>query len=160
MVSDFSASARVVRRAQCRRNSLRRRSYEQAQDLLKDPKHWVEDFTAYEALQALREKTMPLDPNRYGNSPDDWKPFAHLPELAERTVLDLLYEYDRARREHVINSSGNQTWILVSHSTELTASDEAVRKRLVEVLKAKCLVILDPMSLLHKDVYYSIVTDW
>ena len=62
----------------------------QATDLRDHPKQWAHDPEAYRAVSRLRQKTSPFDPNQYGDTPDDWKPFPHEPTLATVGIGDLI----------------------------------------------------------------------
>jgi hypothetical protein len=80
--------------------------------------------------------------------------------LAEQTIGDLISDYDYAKRQHVIKVGNKPKWVLVPYSTDLMSSEPDLRRRAREAMDKKCLVILDPMSLLHKTVYQEIVNNW
>ena len=132
----------------------------QALDLRDSPQAWAQDQNAFEAVRALREKTVPFDPNQYGSTPESWRPFSHVPELQEQTIADLIFNYDVAKRQHVVDAGEKPKWVLVSYSADLLSDDAERRKRARDAMDKKCLVILDPMSLLHRTLYRSIVNTW
>jgi len=132
----------------------------QAIDLRNSPQAFAQDQNAYEAVRALREKTVPFDPDQYGSTPELWRPFAHVPELQEQTIADLIFNYDAAKRQYVVDAGSKPKWVLVSYSADLLSDDAERRKMARNALDNKCLVILDPISLLHKTLYNSIVNTW
>ena len=105
-------------------------------------------------------RRVPFDPDQYGSTPESWKPFSHVPELHEQTIANLIFNYDQAKRQYIVDDGGKPKWVLVSYSLDLLSDDGDRRKRAREALDKKCLVVLDPMSLLHKTVYKSIVNTW
>lgn len=135
-------------------------THEQADQLVSDSGQWAQEVQAYEAVRALRAKTVALDPGQYGDSPDDWRPFSNPPALASMRIADLIQEYDQAKRHHVINTGGKQKWVLTSYSADFVSTDPERRKRAREALHGKCMVVLDPLSMLHKTVYQTIVSNW
>jgi hypothetical protein len=132
----------------------------QALELRDSPQAWAQDQNAYEAVRALREKTVPFDPDQYGDTPESWRPFSHVPELQEHTIADLISNYDMAKRQYVVDAGGKPNWVLVSYSADLMSDDVERRKRARDAMDGKCLVILDPISLMHKKLYKSIVNTW
>jgi len=132
----------------------------QAKQLQNSPKKWAQDLNAYQAVKALREQTMPFSPAEYGDTPDDWKPFSHLPELEKVAVSELIRQYDYAKRDYELETGRKPKWALVSYSAELLSDDVHARNRARDAMRAKSLVVLDPMSLLHKTVYQNLITNW
>lgn len=133
----------------------------QATDLQAHPETWAQDVPAYKAVQELRLKTAPFGPTKYGPSPDDWIPFPHVDELAERTVGDLITNYDQAKRRHAIDYGKRPKWVLISYSSHMLSNEAEDRKTARDVMgNSKCLILLDPISLLHKSVYQNIVNSW
>ena len=49
---------------------------------------------------------------------------------------------------------------MVSHSSQMLSADSDEREGAREATKERCLVVLDPISLLHKSVYQHLVTNW
>jgi hypothetical protein len=75
-------------------------------------------------------------------------------------IADVIQEYDQAKRDYVINTGGKQKWVLTSYSADFVSTDPDRRKRAREALHGKCMVVLDPLSMLHKTVYQTIVSNW
>jgi hypothetical protein len=132
----------------------------QAVELVTNPAKWAQDESAWEAFQAVRKMTVEFDPNLYGDTPDLWKPFSHIPGFETVTMGEVVSQYDRARREHMRNSNKKPNWVLMSYSDGLLSEDPQVRKLAREALKSKCLIILDAVSLLHRSIYQNLVTSW
>jgi hypothetical protein len=132
----------------------------QAVELLTKPEEWAQDLAAYKSILALREKTVPFDADQYGAAPDDWRPFPHLPELAEQTIADLIFDYDFAKRQHILNTGNKPKWVLVSYSSRMLSSDPETRRNAREAMAGKCLVVVDPLSLLHRAVFQHLVNSW
>ena len=97
----------------------------QATDLQRDPARWAQDLDAYKAVQALRLKTLPYDPDQYGDTPDDWKPF---PDTAT-TIGDLITDYDKAKRHHALQQEKVPKWVLFSYSSQLLSDEKEDRDR-------------------------------
>jgi hypothetical protein len=133
---------------------------QQAAQMVENPAKWAQDENAWQAFQAVRKMTAAFDPDLYGDRPDLWTPFSYIPGLEKVAMGEVISQYDRARREYVRNSNKTPNWVLVSYSDGLLSEDPQARKAAREALKSKCLIVLDPVSLLHKTIYQNLVTSW
>jgi hypothetical protein len=126
----------------------------QAQELHDEPDRYAQDPECFRLMLRLMGKTSDFNIGRYGDSPNDWQPF---PQLARPlTIREIIEDYDQAKRVHAGNDA---RWILVSYSEEITSSDRDTQRMARSALASEpCLVILDPVSLMHRDIYQRIIT--
>ncbi len=130
----------------------------QAEELWKDPDRYATKPDAFRRMRALIALTSQIDAGRYGASPDDWKPFPQV--QANVTVRDLFDAYDNARRQWERENNIKPEWMLVSYSSQVLDANPEERQAAHEELKDEpCLLIIDPISLLHKGVHDRFVID-
>ncbi len=130
----------------------------QAHALDSEPDTVCRDAEAYRALRRVMEETNSLLPDRYGDSPNAWKPF---PELDEN-IVELLGRYDLGKRQWLLERKEQSccNWLLTSYSEEFLSENgerwQAAERRLRE---GPCLVLIDPVSLLHRHIYRRMIVD-
>jgi hypothetical protein len=116
---------------------------------------------AFERLMDLLQETAPFDPERYGERPEDWRPFE--PEPANPTVEEVIYNFDRAQRDwhrdHVDDFAGLVTpYVFVPYGDALRSA--STRQRARESLQdGPALVVFDPISLVHEDVHGEVIVN-
>lgn len=126
----------------------------QAIELRDDPDVYSEDVAILTKMRAVMDITSLFNVDRYGNSPDEWKPF---PQLG-MSIKDIIDQYDVEKRAHYQNNNDFAKWIVVSYSEELFSADRTVRAGAQSSIENKpCLVIVDPVSLMHRKIYNSIL---
>lgn len=130
----------------------------QAQQLYDEPATYCISQDAFLLMCEMMQKTAPFAVERYGNSPNDWKPFPQLnPTL---TIRDIIDAYDDDKREESRARNEHAKWILVSYSDEIVAPSYQVRQSArASINSGPCLVIIDPVSLMHRDVFNFIITN-
>jgi hypothetical protein len=127
---------------------------DQATEILNDPDRYAQDPESFRLMLRLMDKTSPFDVGRYQASPNEWIPFPQLEYPL--TIREIIEEYDREKRTH---AGKDAKWVLVSYSDEMASSDIATRTMARTAIGAgPCLVILDPVSLLHNEIYSRFIT--
>lgn len=129
----------------------------QAKELSDDPERHAVDPDAFRLLHAVMQKTAAFTLDRYGDSPDDWIPF---PQLAKPiSIREIITAYDAAKRDYARSLNEQAPWILVSLSEQIASPNYKVRQQAQEDLQAgPCLVIVDPVSLMHRQVFDKLIT--
>ena len=132
---------------------------EQAQQLHDDPQTYAHNPEALELMLAMRNKTsLPFAIGRYGASPDDWKPFPHFTD--DPSIVDIIDAYDFHKRGESIEKTNRAQWLLVSYSDAIVAQDPATRQEAREAIySGPSLVIVDPVSLMHRDIFNRIIVN-
>lgn len=126
----------------------------QAIELRDDPTVYSQDGNILTKMLAVMNRTSPFNVDRYGNSPDEWKPFPQL----NASIKDIIEQYDADKRDHYQSNNDFAKWIVVSYSEEMFSADAAVRANARNSIDNKpCLVIVDPVSLMHRRIYNSIL---
>lgn len=127
----------------------------QAIELRDDPSKRI-NSQAFDLMLGILNKTSGFDIERYGTSPDDWKPF---PQLAEPwTIREIIEAYDKAKRDWQKERREPAKWIVVSYSDEIVSSNPVTRRQAHEAITdLPCLVIVDPLSVMHRDVFHQII---
>ena len=111
---------------------------------------------AYPDLMALLQDTTPFDPQRYGERPELWRPFDPEPDDGDPTVEQVIFEFDRARRDWYRDHQNGDLgppppYVFVPYAAALR--DLATRQRARGHLQERpSLVVFDPLSLVHEDV--------
>ncbi|MBZ0283015.1 MAG: hypothetical protein K8L97_19920 [Anaerolineae bacterium] len=105
------------------------------------------------------ELTSGFDLDRYGESPDDWKPFAEFEDIY--SVLDILRSYDDGKKGWLREQGedhGKTKWLLVSNSEEILSDNMEQRQTAIDsMLQGPCLIIVDPVSLLHEKIFNRVI---
>lgn len=126
----------------------------QATELRDDPAAHSQDKNLLTKMLAVMDKTSAFNIDRYGNLPDDWEPFPQL----NASIKDIINQYDADKRVHFQNNRDYAKWIVVSYSEEMFSANAAERANARNSIANKpCLVIVDPVSLMHRDIYNSIL---
>ena len=111
---------------------------------------------AYPDLMALLQDTTPFDPQRYGERPELWRPFDPEPHGSDPTVEQVIFDFDRARRDWYRDHQNGDlgpppSYVFVPYAAALR--DPATRRQARGHLQERpSLVVLDPLSLVHEDV--------
>jgi hypothetical protein len=106
----------------------------------------------------MMHKTSDFDINRYGHAPNDWRPFPQLDDYW--TIRNLIDAHDRDKRAWAQQNNQDAKWILVSYSNEMLSADAEVRDKAREAIQeGPCLIIIDPVSLMHKKIYNDIIVN-
>jgi hypothetical protein len=131
---------------------------EQARQLYGEPETYAVNRDALRLMCEVMEKTSPFSLDRYGDSPNDWRPF---PQLGPTfTIKALLNAYDDEKREEFRGRNEFAKWILVSYSDEIVAPSPQVRQGARDAINSgPSLVVIDPISLMHRDVFGHIITN-
>lgn len=116
---------------------------------------------AFDAMMGLLEQTVPFDPLRYGDRPEDWRPFAEALDPTDWTVEQVVAGLDDAKRTWQRDyGDGSRTGrsALVPFGAALrdpNTVDNALRH-----LKARhSLIVFDPLSLMHHEVYRDVMNN-
>jgi hypothetical protein len=128
-------------------------THAQAVELQQDPDRYAVEPAVFRLMCELMDRTAPFDPNRYGTSPNDWKPF---PQRPEATIDSLLSGYVREKLEWAQKIKNPTKSILVSYSDEVLSADPKTRLAARNALKddgGPFLVLIDPVSLMHRAVH-------
>lgn len=130
----------------------------QAEQLRNDPQKYGSHPAIFSVMKDVMQITSAFDVARYGDTPDDWTPF---PQLAERmTIRQIIEEYDLEKRTWFKQQNNFAKWLLVSYSDEILNEDPSVREKAIEYIEnGPCLIVLDPVSLMHRDIFQKIVID-
>lgn len=130
----------------------------QAQQLHDNPGLYAHQPQTLEMMKSVLQISSQFDVSRYGDSPDDWVPF---PQLAGRlTIRELVSSYDLAKKDwYKREQRGRANWFIASYSdalfsTELEKRDSAH----ATILNGPCLLILDPLSLMHRHIFDTIIS--
>jgi hypothetical protein len=128
----------------------------QAQELLEFPDRFAHNRPAFDLMCSVMDLTSKYKTDRYGESPDEWIPF---PQLGENwTIREIIDIYDYDKRSWCITNEQAANWIIVSYSDEIISSNPDIREKAREDIQSgPCLIIVDPVSLMHKDVYQTII---
>jgi len=130
----------------------------QAENLLTDPATYARDQETLKLIYDAMGVTSPFTPERYGASPNDWRPFPQL--QAPWRIADIVNQCDRAKRDDAKRRNKFAPWIVVSYSEDLVSPDDLARKRARDAIRTgPCLVIVDPVSLMHRDVFQSLIVN-
>jgi hypothetical protein len=129
----------------------------QAEELRDNPASCAKDLKMLNLMCEMMQKTSSsFDVQRYGDSSDDWQPY---PQLANFSIKDIINLYDEQKRDDAISRKQYAKWILVSYSDKLLSKVYADRSEaLTAIQKGPCLVIVDPLSLMHKEVFEYVIT--
>jgi hypothetical protein len=115
--------------------------------------------SAFTEVMALLERTAPFDPERYGARPEAWRPFEPV-EATDPTVEEVMFGFDDAKRSwHRDNpDDGSPTrYAFVPYGEALRDPKTSVKAR--DRLKSRpSLIVFDPVSLMHKQVYKDVMT--
>jgi len=127
----------------------------QAIELRDDPSKRINP-QAFDLMLNVLKRTSGFDVERYGVSPDQWKPF---PQIEQSwTVREIIEAYDGAKRAWLKERREPAKWIIVSYSDEIVSDNALIRKKAQEaIIDVPCLVIVDPLSIMHKDVFHQII---
>lgn len=131
-------------------------THSQALELQNDPTKRVSS-NAFELMLNLMSKTSTFDVQRYGQSPNEWKPFPQIDP--PWSIGEIIENYDREKRTWLHEKQKYAPWIVVSYSDEIMSKDEDRREAARDALRPEipCLVIVDPVSMMHIDVYNRIL---
>jgi hypothetical protein len=129
----------------------------QAEELRDKPAEFAKDLKMLKLMCEMMQRTSSsFDVMRYGDSSDDWQPY---PQLVDFSIKDIINLYDEQKREDAISRKQFAKWILVSYSDKLLSKVYADRSEaLAAIQKGPCLVIVDPLSLMHKEVFDYVIT--
>jgi hypothetical protein len=109
---------------------------------------------AYPQVMDLLAATAPFDPTRYGDRPEQWRPFEPNPVEGDPTVEQVIDDFDRARRDWYLEhreADRPPPHVFVPYSAALR--DPATRQRAKQRLQERpSLVVIDPLSLVHEAV--------
>jgi hypothetical protein len=130
----------------------------QAEQLEADPNKYANDSATLKLMCDLMQKTnVKFDVTRYGDTPDDWQPF---PQLENVSIKEIVNTYDYEKRTDAFTRNDHAKWIIVSYSADVLSGDAQTRqKALNEIEEGPCLVIVDPVSLMHREVFNRIITN-
>jgi len=130
----------------------------QAEQLEADPDKYADNSATLKLMCDLMQKTnVKFDVTRYGDTPDDWQPF---PQLESVSVKEIVNSYDYEKRGDAFARNDHAKWIIISYSADVLSGDALTRqKALNEIEEGPCLVIVDPVSLMHKEVFNRIITN-
>jgi hypothetical protein len=133
----------------------------QAQELVEGKNLAVDQQICERVLNVAKGS---FDVNRYGLTPEDWKPFPPMPQLGweGHTLRQILVACEKDKRDYVQKNSTlinrdeyDLNRVLVSY-TGLFSGDFNQRKTAIENLEnGPCLVFIDPISMMHKQVRYT-----
>lgn len=131
----------------------------QAEQLNQAPEQYAHNTEAYELIKNAMELTSGFDLDRYGMSPDDWRPFAEFEDIY--SVLDILRSYDDEKKRWTREQGegyGKTKWLLVSKSEEILSDNIEERQAAIDsMLEGLSLVIVDPFSLMHKKTFDRVI---
>jgi hypothetical protein len=129
----------------------------QAEELRDNPAGCAKDLNMLNLMCEMMNKTSSsFDVQRYGDSPDDWQPY---PQLVGFSIKDIINVYDEQKRDDAMSRNQYAKWILVSYSDKILSKVYADRLEAISTIqKGPCLVIVDPLSLMHKDVFDYVIT--
>ncbi len=142
----------------------------QARELLEKPEQYAEDLDSFNLMKEMMAKTSLFTPDRYGASPNDWRPFPQIispsklvpfaqPD-ATISIRNLIDSLDAAKRKWALENGQYSKWALVSYSDDMASSEIDVRNNAREaVQRGPYIVIIDPVSLMHRQVYRRIISD-
>jgi len=129
----------------------------QAAQITADPARYALDAMVFSRMRDAMAKTSPFSIDRYGDTPDDWLPFPQVDPPP--SIRDIVMLYDDQRRRHVRASGGRAPWIVVSFSEAIASADWNQRKMARDKLQSgPCLVVVDAVSLMHREVYDRLIT--
>jgi len=127
----------------------------QAHQLFDHPELYAQDRETFEGIRAVVDLTWPFDVERYGSSPNSWHPF---PPYTD-TIQDLISFYVDEKQRNSLHAHGEAKWLVTSYSDELASDNNEEWRDAIETLRSgSCLVMIDMVSLLHKDVFARMIT--
>jgi hypothetical protein len=129
----------------------------QAAQIAADPKRYALDAAVFSRMRDAMAQTSQFSIDRYGDTPDDWRPFPQVdPPMS---IRDLVMLYDDRRRQHARERGGRAPWIVVSYSEAIASADWNQRRMALDKLQSgPCLVVVDAVSLMHREVYDRLIS--
>ncbi len=133
-------------------------SRKQAEELRDDPQKFAKDGNILNLMcQMMQVTSSQFDVTRYGDTPNDWQP---LPQMPNVSINDIVNAYSENKRNDALSRKEYVKWIVVSYSDQVLSKNPQERQGALQVIqKGPCLVIVDPLSLIHKDVYDYVITE-
>ena len=110
----------------------------------------------FEQMMALLQQSTPLNPQRYGDRAEDWRPFAPAFSPTDQTIEEVVATFDEAqrswRREHP-DGADDVRYAFVPYGDVLRDTDPDTASRALQHLReTPSLILFDPVSLMHQAV--------